>query len=77
MVHIILYWRMICNDLPNFSFILKILIFSEVYVASQTCMVQRFFCEKRQWVSTQGVIQENNLGVGRDESIKSNSSEVF
>ena len=46
---------MLCNNrdgLLNLSFILKIPIFSEVYLASRTYMVQRFFWENRQWVLT-------------------------
>ena len=64
------------NDLLNLSFILKFPIFSEVSLPSRTYMVQRFFCKNRQWVLTQGVIQKNNLGVGRSESSKANPSEV-
>ena len=62
--------------LLNLSFILKIPIFSEVYLPSWTYMVQRFFCRNRQWVLTQGVKQGNNLGVGRGECSKPNPSEV-
>ena len=68
-----------CNngdDLFNFRFILKISIFSEVFLPSRIFMVQRFFCENRQWVLTERVIQENNLGVGRGESSKPNPSKV-
>ena len=68
-----------CNnghDLFNFRFILKISIFSEVFLPSRIFMVQRCFCENRQWVLTERVIQENNLGVCRGESSKPNPSEV-
>ena len=66
----------ICDDLLNLSFILKIPTFSEVFLPSPTYMVQCLFCENRQWVLTQEVIQENNLGVGRGNSSKPNTSEV-
>ena len=49
-----------CNnrdDLLNLSFILEIPIFSEVFLPNSVHMVQRFFCENRQWVLTQRVIQ--------------------
>ena len=39
-----------CNnhdDLLNLRFILKIPIFSEVYLTSRIYMVQRYFCENR------------------------------
>ena len=68
-----------CNnrdDLLNLSFVLKIQIFSEVFLPSRTYMMQRFFCENRQWELTQGVIQESNFGVGSSESGKPNPSEV-
>ena len=35
-----------CDDLLNLSFILKIPIFSEVYLPSRTYMVQHFFLQK-------------------------------
>ena len=50
-------------------------IFSEVYLPGRTYIVQLFFCENRQ-VLTQGVIQGNCLGVGKDESSKPNPNEV-
>ena len=68
-----------CNnrdDFLNLSLILKIQIFSEVYLPSRNYMVLRFFCETRQWVLTQVVIQENNLGIGIVEFIKPNPSKV-
>ena len=34
-----------CDDLLNLSFILKIPIFSEVYLPSPKYMVKHFFCE--------------------------------
>ena len=64
------------DDLLYLNLMLNIPVFSEMYLPSRTCMVQRLFSENRQWVLTQGVIQENNLGVGRDESSKPNPSEV-
>ena len=64
------------DDLLNFSFILKISIFSEVFQPSRTYMVQRFFCENFQWVLMQRVIHENNLRVGRGEASKPNPSKV-
>ena len=60
------------DDLLNLSFILKIPIFSEVFLPSQIYMVQRIFCKNRQWDLTQRVIQESNLGVSRGESSKLN-----
>ena len=58
------------DDLLNLSFILRIPIFSEVFLPSRIYMLQRLFCENCQWVLTQKVIQENNLGVGRGKSSK-------
>ena len=64
------------NDLLNLSFVLKTPIFSQLYLPSRTDMVQHFFCENCHWLLTQGIIQENNLRVGRGESSKPNPSEV-
>ena len=68
-----------CNnrdDLLNLSLILKISIFSEVGLPSLAYMLRCFFCKNSQWVLIPGVIQKNNLGVGRGESSKPNPSEV-
>ena len=46
------------DDLLNLSFILRIPIFSEVFLPSRIYMLQRLFCENCQWVLTQKVIQE-------------------
>ena len=55
-----------CNNHDNLlklSFILKIPTSSEVFLSSRTNInATRLFCENRQWVLTQGVIQENNFG---------------
>ena len=61
-----------CDDLLNLSLILKIPILLEVFLPSRTYMVQQI----RQCVLTQGVIQENNLGVGRGESSNPNPKEL-
>ena len=64
------------DELLYLNFILKIPIFSEMYLPSRTYMVQHLFSENRQWVLTLGLIQENNLGIGRGGSSKPNPSEV-
>ena len=62
MVHFVLYWRMICDDLPKLSFILKIPVFSEVYLISfiypAEHMVQRFFFAK----NVNGFQPRGNIG---------------
>ena len=67
---------MCCNsrsDLHNVSFILKIPIFSELYLRSRIYMVHCFFSKN---ILILGVIQENNLGVGRSESSKPSQCKV-